>query len=139
MANEENLIPFNERTEKEQRAIQSAGGKASGEARRKRKAMREQAELLLSLPFKDRQFKDVDGNARSLLERYKEVSGIEDVGEIDNQMAMLIAMWQQALSGDTGSVSEFNSLRELVGEKKTDIDLNGGVNITFNGENDIAD
>ena len=31
MPNEKNLIPFNERTESEQRAIQSKGGKASGE------------------------------------------------------------------------------------------------------------
>lgn len=47
MANEGNLIPFNERTESEQRAIATAGGKASGEARRKRKSLKE--ELLLML------------------------------------------------------------------------------------------
>lgn len=135
MANEENLIPFSERTKSEQRAIQSAGGKASGEARRKRKAMREQAEMLLSLPFQD--YKNANGD--SVLEKFKKITGIEDVGEIDNQMAMLIAMWQQALGGDTGSVSAFNSLRELVGEKKTDIDLNGGVTINFGGESDIED
>ena len=41
MANEENLIPFNERTESEQRAIASAGGKASGEARRNKKMLRD--------------------------------------------------------------------------------------------------
>ena len=139
MANNENLIPFGERTKSEQRAIQSAGGKASGKARRERKKMREQAEMLLSLPFQDRPIKDVDGNTRSLLEVYKERSGIEDLSEIDNQMAMLIAMWQQALSGDKGSVQAFNSLRELVGEKQTDVNLNGGVNISFDGENDIED
>lgn len=47
MANEGNLIPFNERTESEKRAIATAGGKASGEARRKRKSLKE--ELLLML------------------------------------------------------------------------------------------
>ena len=47
MANEENLIPFNERTESEQRAIATSGGIASGEARRKRKSLKE--ELLLML------------------------------------------------------------------------------------------
>ena len=41
MANEENLIPFNERTESEQRAIATAGGKASGEARRNKKMLRD--------------------------------------------------------------------------------------------------
>lgn len=135
MANEENLIPFGERTESEQRAIQSAGGKASGEARRKRKAMREQAEMLLSLPFND--YENADG--KSVLETFKRVTGIEDVSEIDNQMAMLIAMWQKALSGSKGDVQAFNSLRELVGEKQTDVNLNGGVNINFNGESEIED
>ena len=37
MANTENLVSFADRTTEEQRAIASAGGKASGEARRKRK------------------------------------------------------------------------------------------------------
>ena len=41
MANEENLIPFNERTESEKRAIATAGGKASGEARRNKKMLRD--------------------------------------------------------------------------------------------------
>ena len=39
MANEKNLIPFTERTEKEQREIARMGGKASGEARRKKATM----------------------------------------------------------------------------------------------------
>jgi hypothetical protein len=47
MANEQNLIPMNERTESEQRAIATAGGKESGESRRKRKSLKE--ELLLML------------------------------------------------------------------------------------------
>ena len=48
MANEQNLKPFNELTENEQRAIASAGGKASGEARRKRKTLKEELLLMLS-------------------------------------------------------------------------------------------
>ena len=135
MANNENLIPFNERTESEQRAIQSAGGLASGKARRERKKMREQAEMLLSLPFQDR--KNINGE--SVLENFKKATGIEDVGEIDNQMAMIISMWLNTLGNDAVSVSAFNSLRELLGEKKTDVNLNGGVNISFNGEDDIED
>ena len=135
MANNENLISLGDRTTDEQRAIQSAGGIASGKARRERKKMREQAEMLLSLPFKDRQGSD----GKSILEKFKEMTGIEDVGEIDNQMAMIISMWLNSIGNDAVSVSAFNSLRELVGEKKTDIDLNGGVNINFGGENDIPD
>lgn len=48
MANEQNLIPFNKMTEKEQREIASKGGKASGEARAKRKTLKEELLLLLS-------------------------------------------------------------------------------------------
>lgn len=48
VANEQNLKPFNELTENEQRAIASAGGKASGEARRKRKTLKEELLLMLS-------------------------------------------------------------------------------------------
>ena len=47
MANEENLIPFGERTEKEQREIQVKGGIASGEARRAKKTMKEMLDYLL--------------------------------------------------------------------------------------------
>ena len=39
--NEQNLKPFTKMTESEQRRIASMGGKASGEARRRRKLMRE--------------------------------------------------------------------------------------------------
>lgn len=42
--NDNNLIPFNERTEDEQREISRKGGKASGEARRERKLIREALE-----------------------------------------------------------------------------------------------
>lgn len=41
MANEQNLIPFNERTEKEQREIARQGGIKSGEVRRIRKSFKE--------------------------------------------------------------------------------------------------
>lgn len=46
--NDENLIPFNQLTQSEQRKIASAGGKASGEARRARKTLKEELLLLLS-------------------------------------------------------------------------------------------
>lgn len=51
MANESNLIPQSKRTKNEQREIARKGGKASGEARRKRKTLKE--ELLALLETKD--------------------------------------------------------------------------------------
>ena len=50
MPNEKNLIPFNERTESEQRAIQSKGGKASGASRRRKRDMAKAMKLLLDMP-----------------------------------------------------------------------------------------
>ena len=51
--NQENLIPTSERSKREVREIGRKGGIASGEARRKRKTLKE--ELLLLLEEQDRQ------------------------------------------------------------------------------------
>ena len=48
MANEQNLIPFNKRTEKEQREIAKMGGIASGEARREKATMKQMLQMLLN-------------------------------------------------------------------------------------------
>ena len=47
---DENLIPMNERTKDEQREIASKGGKASSAARRRKRTMREAAQLILQAP-----------------------------------------------------------------------------------------
>ncbi len=104
MANEQNLIPFNKRTEKEQREYARKGGKKSGEVRRKRKAMKEQMEMLLSLPFKQSEPLDFMKNL-----------GIEE-DNLDNQMALIVAMYGKALKGD---VQAFNTIREVVQDEKT--------------------
>ena len=53
----ENLIPFDQRTEDEQREIAKKGGQASGAARRKKRDMKKLLETLL-----DDKIKDKDGN-----------------------------------------------------------------------------
>lgn len=49
MANEQNLIPLNKRSKKEQREIQSKGGRNSGAKRRQIKSFREAAECGLAM------------------------------------------------------------------------------------------
>ena len=49
MANDSNLKPFSELTEEEQREIRKKGGKASVEARRRRKTLKEELLALLSI------------------------------------------------------------------------------------------
>ena len=93
--NESNLIPISERSREEVREIGRKGGKASGVARRKKKAMKEQIELLLSLPIKDK-------NAIKQMEAL----GI-DTDNVDNQMALLISIFKKGLKTGDKSVAEF--------------------------------
>ena len=90
MANEQNLIPWNKRTENEQREYARQGGIKSGEVRRQRKAMKEQMELLLSMPFNVK-----NKNDQKVVDQMAEALGI-DKEQIDNQMAMLIMLWKTA-------------------------------------------
>lgn len=105
MAGQDNLIPQNKRTKEERREIAIKGGKASGKARREKKMLKDQINLLLSLPLKDDKAK-----------KKLKALGI-DTNNIDNQMAMVIAMWQKALKGD---VSAFNTLRDTSEGKLTE-------------------
>ncbi len=101
MANEKNLVPFDKRTESEQRKIASEGGKASGEARRAKKTLREYADFLLSLPVADRR-------------KWNKLSraGVPPEG-CDNKMLVAFALMQQAQGGDVQAVKE---LRGIIGE-----------------------
>lgn len=49
MANAENLIPMDQRSQSEAREFGKKGGKASGEARRRKKTMRQTASMLLGM------------------------------------------------------------------------------------------
>lgn len=102
MAGQDNLVPIAERSPEEVREMGRKGGKASGKARREKKLLKDQINLLLSLPLKDKKAK----------EKLKAL-GI-NADNIDNQMAMVISMWQKAIKGD---VQAFNTLRDTVGEK----------------------
>lgn len=101
MANEKNLVPFDKRTVNEQRRIASEGGKASGEARRAKKTMREYAEFLLSLQVSDR--RKWNKLARA---------GVPPEG-CDNKMLVAFGLMQAAQSGDVQAVKE---LRSVIGE-----------------------
>lgn len=58
MANEGNLIPFNKRTESEQRAIARKGGIASGKERLRKKYGKDLVRAILAMKEKDQQIKD---------------------------------------------------------------------------------
>lgn len=91
MPNEQNIIPyqFDSNQNREQAAKNgAAGGRASAEARRRRKSLREAAELYLSLPVADKR-------AWNKLTR----DGVEPEG-VDNQMAIIAGLTVKAAKGD---------------------------------------
>ena len=108
MAGEENLIPMSERSKEEVREIARRGGIKSGEARRRKKTMRETLELLLTMPLKQGERADIE-KGDNLKEFAKENVTVEQ--------AMLIAQIQKALKGDTQA---FEMIRDLIGEKPVD-------------------
>ena len=120
-----NLIPMSERTKDEQKVIATMGGKASGEARRQKKLMKEQMQILLSLPCK----KQKNNNQMKAL-------GIEGE-ELDNQMAVIVAMWEKALKGNV-KAAEF--LRDTLGENAPEkIEIEGNVPVVLAGDDELDD
>lgn len=113
MANEQNLIPYQIRTASEAREKGAAGGIASGVSRRRKKSLREAADLYLSLPPTDK-------------ERWNAVSAAGvDPEDIDNQMAMIIGLTERATTGDAKAAKILIDLLGDTAEKSGD----GGVQI----------
>lgn len=125
MANEQNLIPFNSNQSREEAQKNgSKGGKKSGEARRKRKAMKEQMEMLLSLPFKAE-----NGN------EFMKNLGIDE-DNIDNQMALMVVIYQKAMSGDMEFIEKIES---IVKDKNVSSDTEDRIQIINDLPDDIEE
>lgn len=106
MANIQNLIPNSERTPEELREMTRKAGIASGEARRRKKSLREKAKLLMSLSVKDQE------------ELYKAKQlGLAD-DDIDLEMINLIHMHNIIKKENFNSVGAFNSLKDLTDEEQ---------------------
>ena len=109
MANIENLMPIQEvnsrRTREQHSEDSKKGGKASGEARRRERTLKETLEKMLSLPINDEQTKSFIQNL-----------GFNDE-ELDNKTAITVAMYQEALKGN---VKAYELIRDTLGEKPTD-------------------
>lgn len=99
MANEKNLVPFDERTESEQREIASAGGKASGKARRRKKSLKQKMQLLLSLPPAENDQTELSA------------MGV-DPDDMDNEMVLVKALFLAAAEGDTKA---FDRIQDVLG------------------------
>lgn len=102
--NEQNLIPFNQLSESEQRAIRQKGGKKSGEVRKAKKLLKEELISLLTTKMPDN-----DGKKETI------------------QKKITLALIQKALNGD---VKAFEVIRDTIGEKPAEkTELCGNVDV----------
>ena len=88
MPNEKNLIPMDQRSKSEASELGRNGGIASGVSRRRKRSLKEAADLYLSLPVSDRRVWNKIAR-----------KGV-DPEDIDNQMAMIIGLTMAATAGD---------------------------------------
>lgn len=102
MANEKNLIPNEQRTPSERRENAQKAGIASGEARRRKKLLKECMIELLDLPVSNR-------NHWNKLSKM----GINP-DDIDNKELLTVALFEKAVS--SGDVAAFKEIRNLIGE-----------------------
>ena len=103
MANEQNLIPQAHVLSVEEA---SRGGKASGETRRKRRALRDSMNMLLEMQPSAKEF-------NALIE-----AGF-DMEDIDNSCLVTLALFKEAKKGNVKAIKE---LRNLIGEDRPDSD-----------------
>ena len=103
-------------TPEERRENGRKGGIASGEAKRRKKAMRELLEVLLDMPMKPGKRADID-HVRS----FADLKG----KNITVQDAVMLAQIQKALKGDTTAAA---FLRDTAGEKPGEkMDISGSI------------
>ena len=111
-----NLIPFTQLTEEEQRALAVKGGKASGEARRRKKSLKDLANILLESQITD----------TSKVAEIAANMGIDTPSE-DLTVGMSI-MLSMALEAQAGNHKAAEFVRDTAGQKPvTDINLDANV------------
>ena len=107
MAGTANLIPQSKRTKSEQKRIATLGGKASGLARRKKRTMREIAEMVGTMELKD---------PKTLATLH--AAGFED--PITNDDAAFFGLIRKAQTGDP---SAMKLLAEMRGQYSTRVEV----------------
>lgn len=117
-----NLQDLRDLPEDKRKEIASAGGKASGEARRLKGTFKEIAKTLLDCQAPETALS-------KLLEVFPELSGTE----IDNRAAMILSQMLKAIKGDTAA---FMAIRDTAGEKPDEKNIHKfeGVNIVVADE-----
>ena len=103
MANENNLIRPEDLTPSERRASASKAGKASGASRRRRKAMKQVMDMLLSMPA------NTEADYKTLVETGIDLSELDEE-MINNMLVVNAALVKNAKCGDVASIRELRSI-----------------------------
>ncbi|MBO7221715.1 MAG: hypothetical protein J6U74_05410 [Clostridia bacterium] len=119
---------FSLMTPEQRRENGRKGGIASGEAKRKKKAMRETLDVLLSMRMKNGKFADIESITSFAALKGKNISV---------QEAMIISMLQRAMKGD---VKAAEWVRDTAGQKPVDnANVNMNLPVFFEGEDDLEE
>jgi hypothetical protein len=115
---------FSKMTPEERRENGRKGGIASGEAKRKKRAMRDRLEILLEMPIKSGREVDIE-NIRNFASLKGKNITVED--------AMMIAQIQKALKGDTVAAA---FVRDTIGQNPTtriesDVDMELNITVDY--------
>lgn len=119
---------FSDMTPEERAECGRIGGIKSGETKRRKKAMKETLDVLLSMPMKSGKFADIES-----IKNFASLKG----KNINVQEAMIISMLQRAMKGD---VKAAEWIRDTSGQKPTDnMNLDMRVPVLFEGEDKLVD
>ena len=122
----ENLRPFDTLSEEEQRAIRQKGGIASGKARKKKKQLKDLANLILDNNIRDEQV------VKNMQEKFPELN----MDDITYGLVLLLKQYEKAKDGDPKA---FELLRDTSGQKPidkqeiTNIDNKGFLKVVVDG------
>lgn len=109
-----NLVPNSDLTREERQAKASKAGKASVEAKRRKKTMREALELLMY-------HTELSAQAKSMLE----AEGIKDAESMNHQMVITRSLIAKAEAGD---VQAYNAICAMIGEKPAEkVEMSGAL------------
>ena len=119
---------FSLMTPEQRRENGRKGGIASGEAKRKKRAMRETLDVLLAMPMKSGKFADIES-----IKNFAALKG----KNINVQEAMVISMLQRALRGD---VKAAEWIRDTAGQKPVEnMNMNMNLPVFFEGEDELEE
>ena len=119
---------FSLMTPEQRRENGRKGGIASGEAKRKKRAMRETLDVLLAMPMKSGKFSDIES-----IKNFAALKG----KNINVQEAMVISMLQRAMKGD---VKAAEWIRDTAGQKPVEnMNMNMNLPVFFEGEDELEE